>query len=216
MTWVLVIGTALLLLTGTSESIAAQGSTPVAYPVAPAPPECRAEPRPMADVLAVVGPPGASTPVPATPTAKRGTLPAGVPADEPIAAAGMATLYNLFACTNAGDFLRVFSFFTDDFLRDFLAGTPLTDEVVALFEAPARALPAEQQRVIVRFGQPVLLEDGRLGVPIVLDEPDDPRTEEPDFAILEMVGGRWLVDEIIEDVEFDSGPAAGTPHPNGG
>jgi hypothetical protein len=41
---------------------------------------------------------------------------------------------------------------------------------------------------------------------IVLDEPDDARSEEPDIAILEPVSGRWLVDEIHED-----GGAAGTP-----
>jgi hypothetical protein len=34
---------------------------------------------------------------------------------------------------------------------------------------------------------------------IVLDEPDDPRTEEPDYAILEQVEGRWLGDELHED-----------------
>ena len=39
------------------------------------------------------------------------------------------------------------------------------------------------------------------------DEPDDPRAEEPDYAILEEVDGRWLVDEIHED----PAPAAATP-----
>jgi hypothetical protein len=39
-------------------------------------------------------------------------------------------------------------------------------------------------------------------------KPDDPRTEEPDYAILVEAGGRWLVDAVVED-----GGLAGTPTP---
>jgi hypothetical protein len=49
-----------------------------------------------------------------------------------------------------------------------------------------------------------LLPDGRARVEIILDEPDDPRTEEPDTVILLQVDGRWLVDEIHEDVGAES------------
>jgi hypothetical protein len=45
----------------------------------------------------------------------------------------------------------------------------------------------------------------------VLDEPDDPRTEEPDFVNLERVEGRWLVDEIHEDIGTAGTEAPGTP-----
>ena len=45
----------------------------------------------------------------------------------------------------------------------------------------------------------------------MLDEPDDPRTEEPDFVNLERVEGRWLVDEIHEDIGPASTEAPGTP-----
>ena len=48
------------------------------------------------------------------------------------------------------------------------------------------------------------LPDGRARVVIVLDEPDDPRAEEPDTVILRKVDGRWLVDEIREDVDAGS------------
>jgi hypothetical protein len=47
----------------------------------------------------------------------------------------------------------------------------------------------------------------------VLDEPDDPRTEEPDFVNLERVEGRWLVDEIHEDIGT-AGTEAPVPRPH--
>jgi hypothetical protein len=178
---------------------ATQGAIPAPFPTAPDPAECTVAPRPIEDVVAVVGTPvaGAAAPVAASPTPF--AVPAGTPADPATTEAAVATLRQVFACTNAGDFLRVYALFTDDFVRDFFAGTPITPEVEAFLTAPPQPLPADQQRVIVRVGEVLLLADGRVGVPIVLDEPSDPRTEEPDYAILELVGGRWLVDEIHED-----------------
>ena len=46
---------------------------------------------------------------------------------------------------------------------------------------------------------------------IVLDEPDDPRTAEPDFINLEREEGRWLVDEIHEDISTSGTEAPDTP-----
>jgi hypothetical protein len=65
--------------------------------------------------------------------------------------------------------------------------------------APPTPLPEDQRRIIVRFGEVQLLPDGRAGLVTVLDEPEDPRTEEPDYLFLEQVDGRWLVDEVVED-----------------
>jgi hypothetical protein len=107
--------------------------------------------------------------------------------------------------------LRVTSLYTDDFVRDFLTGAPL-DDLLAILATPPQSLPEDQKRIIVGFGDVQLLPDGRAGVVIVLDEPDDPRTEEPDYAILERVEGRWLVDEIHEDGGAGVS-AVGTPVP---
>lgn len=188
---------------------AAQDATPLPFPSAPDPSECRVAPRPLDDVASVVGTPTfdqtsdtVGTPAPFDP-------PGGSAVDEATAAAVRATLRELFACTNAGDFLRVFALFTDDFLRSFFVGTPFSDEVAAFIGASPQPLPDEERRVIVRLGEPRLLDDGRVGVPIVLDEPADPRSEESDYAILELVEGRWLVDEIHEDA--DTGEPAATP-----
>ena len=48
------------------------------------------------------------------------------------------------------------------------------------------------------------------GIPIVLDEPDDPRTEEANFVILALNDGRWLGDEIHEASTLATGASAGT------
>ena len=187
---------------------AAQGATPAPYPVAPDPAECTVAPRPLDEVVAVVGTPGAgaTSSVAASPTPF--ARPSGEPADAETTAAVTATMRQVFACTNAGDYLRVYALFTDDFVRAFFVGTPLTPEVGAFLAAPPRPLPADQQRVIVRFGEVERLADGRVGLVVVLDEPDDPRTEEPDYVLLVEAGDRWLVDAVIED-----GGLAGTPTP---
>ena len=188
-----------LLTVGGADAAAAQAATPAAFPFAPEPRECTVAPRPIEEVVAVVG-----TPTPSSPPF---VVPAGEPANAETAAAAVGTLRQVFACANAGDYLRVYALFTDDYVRVFFAGTPLTPEVEAFLTAPPRPLPEEQRRVIVRFGEAQLLADGRVGLPIVLDEPDDPRTEEPDYAILERVDGHWLVDEIHED----PAPSSATP-----
>jgi hypothetical protein len=177
--------------------VVADTATPGAYPVVPLPEECVVEPVAIDAVASILATPEAALPANSTPF----TVPDGALADTKTAAEVRAVLHGVFACTNAGDFLRVYAFFTHDFVRDFFAGTPLTDDVVALLTAPPRPLPPEEQRIIREIGRVRLLADGRAGVVVILDEPDDPRREEPDYVILERVGDRWLVAEIHEDID---------------
>ena len=136
--------------------------------------------------------------------------PAGSPAAAETSDVVIATLRQLFALANARDPLRIARLYTDDFMRDFSGGVPRED----LFDFPAtppQAMPDDQKRVIVHMGEVQLLPDVRVGVAIVLDEPDDPRTVELDFVMLERVEGRWLVDEIYEDASATGMQATGTP-----
>ena len=109
-----------------------------------------------------------------------------------------ATLLPVFACANAGDPLRFASLYTDQFLRDFFGGVPQADLEAFLGMGP-QPLPSEQRRIIRGQGEVEVLPAGRARVVIILDEPADPRTEEPDTVILRLADGRWLVDEIHED-----------------
>ena len=184
----------------------AQSGTPAAYPMAPDPSECVVEPAAIEEIAAILATPGAGP----TDTAATFVPPNGTPADAETSAAVNATLRQVFACANAGDPLRVASLFSDDFLRDFFGGAPRED-LLDFLTTPPQPLPEDQKRIIVRFGEVQLLPDGRTGVVIVLAEPDDPRTEEPDFAIMKRVEGRWLVDKNYEDGGTTSTEATGTP-----
>ena len=198
----------LLFCLATAGSTPAQSATPAAYPVAPDPGECIAQPASPEEIATILGttvPEPDGSPVPFV-------IPPGRPADTDTSTEVIATLRQLFACANAGDALRVASFYTDDFVRDFFGGVPVGDLLEFLAIAP-EPLPEAQKRIITRFGQVQILTGGRAGVVIVLDEPDDPRIEEPDFVILEQVDGRWLVDEIHEDPAAATTSVTGTPLP---
>ena len=196
----------ILLSLAATESAVAQAATPAAYPVAPDPRECVIEPATEEEIEVTLGTPVAEPTDSSTPFMPA----AGEPADAETSAAVIATLRQVFACANAGEPLRVASLFTDDFVRGFFGGVPRED-LLGFLALPPQPLPDDQKRIIIRFGQVHLLPDGRAGVLIVLDEPDDPRTEEPDFAILERIEGRWLVDELHEDGGAAGTPATGTP-----
>ena len=195
----------LLLSLVPAESTTAQPGTP-AYPAAPDPGECVIEPASIEEIAAILGTPVAEPTDSATPFVP----PTGEPADPETSADVVATLHQVFACANAADPLRVASLFTDGFVRVFFGGVPL-DDLLEFLTIPPQPLPEDQKRIIIRFGEVQLLPDGRAGVVIVLDEPADPRTEEPDYAILEHVEGRWLVDELHEDGGTVGTQVAGTP-----
>jgi hypothetical protein len=186
--------TALLFVAFAATPAGAQTPPPAVYPITPDPKDCAVEPASLDGVITVLQTPVAAAAASPTPFAP----PLSVPADAEVASDVVATLYEVFACANAGDPLRVSSLFTADFMRAFYGEASL-EEVAGFLVTPPEPLPEEERRVIVAIGQVQMLPDGRAGVVIVLDEPDDPRTEEPDYAILERAVGRWLVDEIHED-----------------
>ena len=186
-----VLGT---LLPSAARAQSQEMATPGPFPHTPDAAACATEAMTVEDVLAALVAP-AATPAVATPDA---VVAAGKAADAATADAVKATLLQVFACANAGDPLRFANLYTDAFLRDFFDGVPQADLEAFLGMAP-QPLPAEQQRIIRGVGDVEILPEGRARVVIILDEPDDPRTEEPDTVILRQVDGRWLVDEIHED-----------------
>lgn len=179
--------------------LAQEMATPGPFPQTPDPAACVAEAVTIEDVLEALGA-TAATPVVAAPDA---VAEQGEAADAATADAVKATLLQVFACANAGDPLRFASLYTDQFLRDFFGGVPQAD-LEAFLGMPPQPLPTELQRIIRGVGEVEILPDGRARVVIILDEPDDPRTEEPDTVILRQVDDRWLVDEIHEDADAGS------------
>ena len=173
----------------------AQDATPAAFPVTPDPAECRVAPRPPEEVLALLaGTPAAA----ASPTVGRlsavgseAELPAGEPADADTVAQIVATVRELIACNNAGQFARVFAFYTDGLIREAFGDPAMAAQVATTFATPPPVLMTELLDVRgVR-----VLPDGRVGAVI---EDRDPRQTVAFFMIFVRVGDRWLVDGQID------------------
>ncbi|MBW3631433.1 MAG: hypothetical protein KY456_00255 [Chloroflexi bacterium] len=204
-----------LLALGAANPTAAQDST--SLPVTPDPAECTAEPVTIDELLSLTG----ATPIPGTPSA--GTegetaatpgafaLPEGEPADEETVTAVTASLREALACLNTGNFLTAFAFFSEDFQRRDLEEFPITEADVAFFEATPEPLPAEFHASLLAVREARVLEDGRVGALVETIFPDEAPGPQVDFIIFVQEDGRWLLDEIIEDLEAQYPPTAATP-----
>lgn len=195
--WLLGVGVLAGLIFPALLVATAREATPAAlsFPVTPDPADCVIAPRALEDVVAIAA---TTAPGGAVGLATPFVPPAGEPADAATTAAITETIYQVFACANAGDPLRFANLYTDRFLGSFFGGVP-AEQVEGFLALPPQSLPQDQLRIIRGIGEVLLLPDGRAGVVIVLDEPDDPRSEEPDFVILQQVDGRWLIDDVHED-----------------
>lgn len=195
-------------------AVAAQDGTaivlPDGLPVTPDPSECTVEARSIDDLLAEYG----ATPVAATPSVGEAaspaaspatgpaafTLPAGEPADGPAVEAITATLRELLACANTGNFLVFFEFITEDLAEEFTA-EPISQEEVDFLRGTLPALPPEQYGTLVDVREATLLPDGRVGALVDTIFPEEGPGVQTDWFVFEEVDGRWLIDEIVEDLE---------------
>jgi hypothetical protein len=192
--------TPLLMMLLVSCTINVGASTPITFPFTPDPATCTVEPRSIDSIIDVVGTPvpGAAQ-VEATPAAAM-VVPEGTKADDATSKSVTSTIVQLFACTNAGDFMRVYAYFTDGFLQQFFVGTPLSDDVLAFITATPQPLPEDQLRIIVSIGDVRMLDDGRAAVEVVVDEPGNPRREKDSDVVLVKSGDTWLIDQEVERV----------------
>jgi hypothetical protein len=205
----------MLLTFSVSNPTAAQDT--ISLPVTPDPAECTAEPVTIEELLALTG----ATPIPGTPsggmeeetaaTPQAFALPEGEPADEETVTAVTTSLYEALACLNTGNFLTAFAFFSEDFQRRDLQEFPITEADVAYFEATPQALPAEMHASLLAVREVRVLEDGRVGALVETIFRDEAPDLQVDFIIFVQEGDRWLLDEIIEDLEAQYPPTAATP-----
>lgn len=196
----------------------AQEATPATGDV-PDPSECRVEPRPPDELIAIWFPDG--TPVAATPAdmSRSGTpvgtgfdVPVGEPADAETIDAVTATVRELLACFNGGDFLAAYSLYSDNLIRSFgpEPGTTIeqAEEFLAFESTP---LPEEERLELIGITDVVVMEDGRVGAIVLSNDPTATEDgDEPVLVILVEENGRWLIDEIIEE-DADTGGGEATP-----
>ncbi|HET7095072.1 MAG TPA: hypothetical protein VFI22_16390, partial [Thermomicrobiales bacterium] len=138
-----------------------------------------------------------ATPLPAAPLASAADIAAGPPVDAATQAAVETALRDVVACGNAGDFRRRLALFTDRFARQLGPPPGVSAEVARAALATPQPVPAAQAARILAIGAGRMLDDGRVGVVLSLDDPTArPRRQQVE-AILQRDGGRWLVDDLV-------------------
>ena len=178
---------------------------------------CTVEPRDVEELIGFYfGPEG--TPL-ATPTAatvqSEAELPQGEPVDPAVEEAVNATVAELFACFDAGQYARGFALMTDDLARQFGPDVNNPDqdtpeEVRALLEAQLAGTPVVDEPDVEQGAATDIgrgrdlraLEGGRVGGVWTIQG-------DAVFFVLEQQDNRWLVDELIDIVEDNA--ASGTP-----
>lgn len=202
---------AALAASAMATAVGAQAPPPIGTPVAIDPNGCLTPPRPIAEIVALVGtatpsadePPSftasepAATPAPAAPAA-------GKPADSATTAAVAATIVEVAACSEAGEFASVYALATDEFVRRTVG--PLTEETLAVLEGVGFPNAADGTPPVLTVAEVRLLEDRRaVALVLVEDAEQDQRAPRLRRFDLRLEGERWLVDSVADVAD------AGTP-----
>ena len=207
----------LLALVGPTHAGAQDATPPTGSGEAPGPEECRVEPRPTEELIALwFRADVAGTPVvaPAEPAVMASVpAPLGEPADAATAAGVTAAVREGLACFNAGDFGRAMALFSDDLVRRFGPEPGSTPADVGAFLGAPAPVPADRRTRLIAVTDVAVLADGRTGAFVVGDDPTSPRAG-PETLLFLFVeeGGRWLVDGVVEFTAVEDGDV-GTPAP---
>ncbi len=183
-------------------AVIAQDATPAAGEVID-PAECQVEPRPIEEIEQLVG--TASEEADATPDAAQAGSMEGEDADEATVQAVTQTYRELVACLNAGEFLRIYALYTDDYLRRTLADSGMDLQQLQATPAPDR----QETTALVGVSEVRQLAGGRVTVRVeTTSSPEG--TASAVQSVLEQVEDRYLIaDETVVDA------AAATPQASG-
>ncbi len=172
--------------------------------------ECRIEPRPLEDLIALFRLPAddGTTRLDATPLADGG----GEPASDAVVAGVTATVGEYYACVNAEDPRRRFTLFTSGGLRPFAAlfGAPATADLAVSGPRPLRE---DEQFVPRTLRDTRVLEDGRVSALVIdsnlplaaMGEFSDAALPAAMYLFVERDGG-YLFDDIIVPIEANGTP----------
>jgi plastocyanin len=179
-------------------AVIAQEATPAAGEVVD-PAECQVEPRAVEEIEQLIGEAGEATE--ATPGAADAGSMEGEDADEATVQAVTQTYRELVACLNAGEFLRIYALYTDDYLRRTLADSGMDLQQL-------QATPAPDQReatALVGVSDVRQLAGGQVTARVeTTSSPEG--TASVIQGVLEQVDDRYLIaDETVVDA------AAATP-----
>ncbi len=150
---------------------------------------CDVAPRTLDELLAIAGtePGSFVSAILGTPTVTPELPVGGAPADEAVVDAVAATVQAQFACINAGDLLRVASFWSDEFIQQGLGG--VAEENLAFLTTPT-PLPAVDRSTLVSIMDVRRLGDDRVTAVVTT-------TNETALSIFVESEGRYLLDDSI-------------------
>jgi plastocyanin len=194
--------TVLSMLLFAHSAVIAQDATPAAGEVID-PAECQVEPRTIEEIEQLVGTAGEAEE--ATPGAAQAGSMEGEEADEATIQAVTQTYRELVACLNAGEFLRIYALYTDDYLRRTLADSGMDLQQI-------QATPAPDQReatALVGVSDVRQIAGGRVIVRVeTTSSPEG--TVSVVQGVLEPVEDRFLIaDETVVDAAAATPQAAG-------
>ncbi len=196
--FIAIVAVLAFVVLGAPVATRAQVATPVA-----AASQCTVETRdllPLFRELAgtPVASPDAAAPIPTPPT--------GIPADEATVTAVTVTIDELVACVNAGYQFRWLFLFTDEYLRENLAGVVGSVDpadlpaIAAAAEAEmGQATPAagRDQTVVQEIRDVQVLPDARVVATVIGGSLGSAQPATPAYFIFVRSGNRFLIDDII-------------------
>ena len=181
-----------------NQAVVAQDATPAGEVIDPA--QCQVEPRTVEDIEQLIG--AAAEGAEATPGAAGAGAMEGEDADEATVEAVTATYRELVACLNAGEYLRVYALYTDDYVSRYFAESGQTLEQLQATPSPDQ----QQGTALVGVSNVRQLEGDRVAARVETADPTAGGTIVID-AVLVREGDRYLIDdETVADA-----PEQGTP-----
>ena len=190
-------------------AVTAQDATPAAGEVID-PAECQVEPRAVEEIEQLLGTAGEAEE--ATPAAAEAGSMEGEDADEATVQAVTQTYRELVACLNAGEFLRVYALYTDDYLRRTLA-----DSGIDLQQMQATPAPDQQEATaLIGVSEVRQLAGGQVTARVETASSPEGTTSVIQ-GVLEQVEDRFLIaDETVVDAAAATPGAAGATPAAGG
>ncbi|MFT4040750.1 MAG: hypothetical protein QM692_21395 [Thermomicrobiales bacterium] len=181
---------------------------PFTLPFAPPPELCTLPPRDIADYEAVMGTPQ-PTDLPSV------EITAGAPADAATVEGVTATMVQIFACLNAGDYLRLAGAYTDEGFLEDNGSNGLTQEVIDFIKQPPTPVAEADRDVLYGVYAVQVLADGRVAA--IMQRGIEGRGG-VNLMLFRQVNDRWLVDlwldepfVILPDFSFQPGAEEATP-----
>jgi hypothetical protein len=130
-------------------------------------------------------------------------MPEGEAADESVVAEVTAHYEQLIACLNAGDYLRAYTFYSDEYLTE-----NLSEEALGNLEATPVPVEESTQSSFGGVQEARMLDDDHVAVLVTTSNPQT--GEILIYAVLSRDGDQWRIDEeqVVEAAIPEATPAA--------